>query len=267
MSELTGYGGRFMRTLTVAIDMNKVSEHTLEEVPGIIDKVLEPHHLKWCFNNIYMVEHGCDEDLAIHNAIKDLKAITWAKNALIWVVGYGIEELQLEKIDISNMAMPNPQKLSYYRKYMEEGESVTECLKHLCPIVIDRDNKLVDGYITYLIMKEHGIEKATCLIVEKDNSMKKYVSGIHLPENNRSTKKEYRWKCSIDEPVVPGDILIANTRYGEKLIRVTHVGVATSGYVGTLKSIKRKAGKLDVKRISTLLSQMVEQICAFNQKM
>ena len=164
-----------MRTLTVAIDMNKVSEHTLEEVPGIIDKVLEPHHLKWCFNNIYMVEH--------------------------------------------------------------------------------------------LLMKEHGIEKATCLIVEKDNSMKKYVSGIHLPENNRNTKKEYRWKCSIDEPVVPGDILIANTRYGEKLIRVTHVGVATSGYVGTLKSIKRKAGKLDVKRISTLLTQMVEQICAFNQKM
>lgn len=261
MSELTGYGGKFMRTLTVAIDMNKVSEHTLEEVPGIIDKVLEPHHLKWCFNNIYMVEHGYDEDLAIHNAIKDLKAMAWAESALIWMVGYGIEELPLKKIDISNMSVPKPEKMSCYRKYVQGGESATERLKHLCPIVINRENKLVDGYITYLLMKEQGIEKATCLIVERDNTMKKYVSGIHLPGNNKSTKKEYRWKCSIDEPVVPGEILIANTRYGEKLIRVTHVGVATSGYVATLKSIKRKAGKLDVKRISTLLSQMVEQIC------
>lgn len=250
-----------MRTLTVAVDRNKVSEYTLEEVPEVIDKILEPHHLKWCFNNIYMVEHGYDEDLAIHNAIQDLKAMAWAKNALIWVVGYGIEELQLEKIDISNMTMPNPQKMSYYRQYVEGGESVAERLKHLCPIVIDRENKLVDGYTTYLFMKEQGIEKATCLIVEKENNVKKYVSGIHLPENNRSTKKEYRWKCSIDEPVVPGNILVANTRYGEKLIKVTRVGVATSGYVDTLKSIKRKAGILDVKRISMLLTQMVEQIC------
>ena len=249
-----------MRTLTVAVDMNKITEYKTEEVPDVIDKIVEPYHLKWCFNNIYVVEPGFDEDLAIYNAVKALKAATWTNGTLVFWVGYAVEELALDKIDTSNMSEPNPEKMNYYRKYIESNESVSECLKRLKPIVIDNNKRIVDGYITYLLMREHEIKKVKCFIAREGCIMKKYISGIHLPESKKGSRKEYRWKCSIEEPVVPGDIVVANTRYGEKMVKVTRVNVATAGYVKTLKAVKRKVGEEDVERIRNLLKQMTEQV-------
>lgn len=55
---------------------------------------------------------------------------------------------------------------------MKKGEYIRS--GKLKPIMIDENNVLIDGYISYLILKEFGVENTTVIIKEKDNLKKIY---------------------------------------------------------------------------------------------
>lgn len=85
-----------------------------------------------------------------------------------------------------------------------------------------------------------GMEKAEFLLTRSGISLKKYVWGIHIPEcMDGKQMKEYCWAYPLRHPVVLGDCLLAETRYGNKLIRVTRVDMAMPGYMESLKKIKK----------------------------
>ena len=103
---------------------------------------------------------------------------------------------------------------------------------------------MLDGYVTYLLMRERGLTWAECVLANSDVPLKKYIYGIHLPEDNkRGSQKEYCWAYPLNQAVVPGDILLADTRYGEKLIKVTYVDVGTNAYVKSMRKVIKFVGE------------------------
>ena len=235
-----------MRILTVEVDLKKISKYSLEQIPEEIDKIVEPYHVKWCFRNIYVVEKGYDEDLAISGAVKALKSTKWLKKGLSVFIGQRTRKLKLSAINVNAMTAPKIEKMEYYRNYFKDKVLSEDELTYPNPIVVDEKNNLLDGYTSYLLMKEGGLEAAQCLLADPGTILKKYVCGVHMLDKNGSTaKKWYTWAYPHKEPVVPGDVLVVNTRLGKKLIKVTCVDVGTAGYVDRLKKVRRKAEEND----------------------
>ena len=58
---------------------------------------------------------------------------------------------------------------------------------YLRPIVVDGNNLLKDGYISYLIMKRSGVKEVEC-VSDEDSEIATYIKGTHL-----NSKKEYIW--------------------------------------------------------------------------
>lgn len=120
---------------------------------------------------------------------------------------------------------PNKKKMWMKRElYKHFGE--------LSPIVVDGNNVLVDGYISYLILKEFGIESTKVenlggkyytskFFKEKETY---YLYGVH-----RGNNKEYVWMIpenKVDKiigQVLPGDQVIVNTMYGKETVTVTRI--------------------------------------------
>ncbi len=111
---------------------------------------------------------------------------------------------------------------------MKKGEYIRS--GKLKPIMIDENNVLIDGYISYLILKEFGVENTTVIIKEKDNLKKfmnkptYYIYGIH-----KNAGKEYSWfvpSGCVDGfvgKVLPGDKVLVNTRNGNKKVTITRI--------------------------------------------
>lgn len=100
----------------------------------------------------------------------------------------------------------------------------------LKPIIVDENNVLIDGYISYLILKQFEIENTRVIVKEKYNLktfMNKpiyYVYGIH-----KNGGKEYVWFIpnghvnSFIGNVLPGDKVLVNTKNGNKKITITRI--------------------------------------------
>lgn len=230
-----------MKLLAVAVDMNGMSEYEQRRLPGKIDVIVKPHHLKWFFRNIYFVEEGYDEDIAVYGAKKALEETDWLKNIVFVSVFQPVERCRLDEIDIGDMSEPKPEKMDKYREYFEEHGISEYELTYPNPIVIDQNKRLLDGYTSYLIMKEKGFTYAECILADGRNNLNKYICGVHLPEKSG---KVYRWAYFLRDAVVPGDELLVDTCHGKQVVRVTDVGMGTSLFVNSLK----KARKLTEKR-------------------
>lgn len=237
-----------MTLLSVCVDMDKITKYLLEQIPEEIDKIVEPYHMKWCMWNQYIAEEGYDEDLCARNAKKALESTAWLKDAVFTGIWQEITHKKLEEINTEGMTAPKAAKLEYYRKYFEGKEMSAHRMTYPNPIVIDEHNRLLDGYISYLLMKERGLESAECFLVSEGTVLKKYVNGVHLLNKAGATsQKRYTWAYPLREPVVRGDILVADTSRGKKLIQVTSVDMATKGYVDSLKKVRKKAAPKDLK--------------------
>jgi hypothetical protein len=114
-------------------------------------------------------------------------------------------------------------------------------------IVINRDNELVDGYILYLVLKENEVlsskvkvinEGKRKHVIKKINNIKSnksywnspttYIYGKHYMDDDA---KEYVWRMSKvngKKNIEVGDELIANTKYGNRVITVTKIDVLDS---------------------------------------
>lgn len=95
--------------------------------------------------------------------------------------------LNLDDIIIpSHFSCSEPSDTKYQNKkrdYINYGEY---------KLVVNESNVLLDGYISYLILKDLGVDKVDAfkLFSEKDLS-KVYVYGVHP---NSITNKEYVWR-------------------------------------------------------------------------
>lgn len=197
-----------MKFITVAVDMGDMSEIQRLRVPGQIDRILEPYHLKWVFSNMYLPEKGYDADLTIYSGKKALEETEWLKDKVYIGIMQSVDHCRLDDICIEGMSEPDPEKVKKYRSYFEEHGLSERIVTYPNPIVNGRDKKLLDGYISYLIMKEKGFTHAVCLLMEEGEAVKKYVCVVHMPGKN---KKKYHWAYPLREAVVPGDLLLADT--------------------------------------------------------
>ncbi len=225
-----------MKFLMVTVNMEGISRYEMDRIPERIDDIVRPYHLKWVLRNMYFVEDGYDEDLAIDEAWKALEKTDWLKNKIYLGVMQSISKCRLDEIQIEDMAEPEPDKVNKYRNYFEEHGISENNLTYPNPIVVDQNRKLLDGYISYLIMKERGYTYAECILENRGNTLKKYVYGIHMPGTN---EKKYKWSYPLRDAVVPGDILLAETSQGVKSVKVTGVEMGTEIYVDGLKKIRK----------------------------
>lgn len=156
-----------MTLLLVEVNMQKIKQFPVEWVPEQIDAILKPYHLKWAHGNYYVVEEGFDAETALNGAINALQSTVWLRDALHVYVARREVKRKLEEINTENMRAPLPDKMEQYRSKFANRKLTGDKLIYPNPIVIDEENKLLDGYTTYLIVKERGLKEVVCELVSK----------------------------------------------------------------------------------------------------
>lgn len=127
--------------------------------------------------------------------------------------------------------MPRKEKMDKcrdtYEKYGEPSKK----------IVIDHKNRLVDGYVQYLVFKENNVEDVivnklskprrnkSCTEPYYKNHLTTYIFGIH-PNDKKKQERVWRvpnsWK-GWENDILPGDRIIVKTSNGLKPILVTKI--------------------------------------------
>lgn len=156
-----------MTLVLIEADMRKIRQFPARWVTEQIDILLKPHHLKWVYGNYYGVEPGYDAEEAVEGAIAALQATAWLRGALHIQVVRRVVKRRLEQINTSAMKSPAPGKLEQARKNMQGVVFSGNKPVYPNPIMIDKEDKLVDGYTTYLLMKERGLKEAVCILVQE----------------------------------------------------------------------------------------------------
>ena len=153
-----------MTVLLIEVDVRKVSQFPVEWIPEQIDAILQPYHVKWSYGNYYMVEEGYDGKKAVEGAVKALKKTPWLRDAVNIQVVQQVVCRKLDQLHTEEMMEPAADKMEQCRKKLEGRKLSSHQLAYPNPLVIDVNNKLLDGYTTYLIMKERGMTEATCIL-------------------------------------------------------------------------------------------------------
>lgn len=139
------------------------------------------------------------------------------------------------------VSVPKQYKLDKYRKVY--NGSLAELLT-LNPIVVNQsDHTLIDGYCSYLVLKESGYKGDIPVSLWSDTRKARIVFGKHYPDGNT-----YAWKISEGKyrylgGIEPGNKLKVSTKFGIKTMTVTKVIVVQ--YVDSrLKNLKKVVGKV-----------------------
>lgn len=91
-------------------------------------------------------------------------------------------------------SVPTAEKLDRVRKYYEDNNCFDK------PIVVDKNNVLVDNYLRYLVALENEITEVPCVTQEHRQREITYVVGVF-----DGYPKEYTWKLTKNIPIVIGD--------------------------------------------------------------
>ena len=165
--------------------------------------------------------------------------------------------LNLDKINVSGMSAPKPERLKYYEDYyLAEGRFASA-------VIVDERWNIRSGYMTYLLAKKYGV-RPPIYEIRASRPLKKVVRGRHVrypaweqsavdgrAVNLRSggkkseDRKQEFWLYTLKEPVVPGDILRVETRSGRSNIRVDAVEYiaddeSCAGMRRTLKHVRKR---------------------------
>ena len=133
-----------------------------------------------------------------------------------------IYEISVSDIIVGDeWSAPRQNKIERYRAYFRKKG----VLAHR--VVINENNKLRDGYATYLIAKENGIESLEAVRVKDSDMFHKLVVGYHVRRTEDGyykgdEKRLYMWLAKHGKPIVPGDILLAETGDRRCLVRVAY---------------------------------------------
>lgn len=149
--------------------------------------------------------------------------------------------LNLDKINVSGMSAPNPERLKYYEDYyLAEGRFANA-------VIVDEYWNIRTGYMTYLLAKKYGV-RPPIFEIRAFWSLRKVVRGpyVRYPawQQKPTDKKLETWLYTLREPVVPGDILRVETRKGASHMRVEKVDYVAedgncAGMRRTLKHIRK----------------------------
>lgn len=232
-----------MRILTVETNALALTY----EQAARIDQIMEACHLELVLDGVYLVKDGWDEDRQVRRAAGALRREKTLKDQIRVGIGYEIVRCRLDEVRTEHMKPPRRDKYEHYKAWFEGKTIPSDSLT--CPniMVVNERRELMDGYVTWLLMKERGMERAEFLMERSGTRLKKYVRGVHLsPKPGKEPGKEYTWAYPLRRAVVPGDVVLAETRYGDELVRVTQVGVATARYVDGRRKVKRVVGKGEV---------------------
>lgn len=125
--------------------------------------------------------------------------------------------LNLDKINVSGMSMPRPEKLRYYEKYfLEEG-------RFAGAVVVDEAWNIRTGYVTYLLAKQYGV-RPRILQIRASSPLIKAVRGRYVRYKDWKwdfvSAKSGIWIYGLKEPVIPGDILRVESAKGTACIQV-----------------------------------------------
>lgn len=205
------------------LDMEKEEEN--EALIERMDKLLLTAGMQYSgMQNMYIPIDRANRDQTVFRAEKILRNTDWLKGILAYTLAGTLTNACLvEEIKIDLMSDPSPEKVLYYEQYYQE----TKRLPHA--IVVDEEKQLRDGYISYLLAKKYGVHADICEMVS-GQPLKKIVKGRHVELSDGTWRKKgsrrYIWIYSLREPVVPGDILLVNTKKGADFICVDRVDYA-----------------------------------------
>lgn len=199
-------------------------------------------------DNIYIPQDYKRRDDIVFEAIHMLENCEWLEGVYDQAMaGSRYYGKGLSDIDCSLMAWPKASKLAYYEDYyLKTGE-----LPH--SILVDENDRLADGYISYLLAQKYNLRKnmgkgLEIYRVESDVPYKKIVMGRHVAFDNDSiiikNEKYYRWIYDIKEPVVPGDILLVRAGKGKDFMVVDRIDhEAGNKNLSVYKKVIKHTGK------------------------
>ena len=134
------------------------------------------------------------------------------------------EVIHMDLLIPENMTEPHRMKIERYRAYYRRKWDFAH------EIIIDENNHIRNGYCSYLIAKEFGLQTVSVLRIDSSIPFEKVVSAYHVRRKNgvyaQASGKAYTWRANVRKPVIPGDILLVKTGERTCLVRVGRVGYA-----------------------------------------
>lgn len=219
------------------LDVENVVEN--EELIRKIDKLLLTVGMKYSgIMNLYTSVDEQKRDQTVFRAEELLRNTDWLKDVLTHIlVGTITNVCPIEEIQTDMMLNPSPEKLWYYEQYYQK----TKQLPHA--IVVDENKQLRDGYIPYLLAKKYDVQADVCEMVS-GQPLRKIVKGKHVVFSDgkwrEKSSKRYSWIYTLKKPVVPGDILLVNTKRGTDFIYVDKIDyVAGHGFCSRYNTVKK----------------------------
>lgn len=215
-------------TVYIFLKLENVKEEDQEELIKKMDDMLLSVGIKYSgFQNMYIPQDRKRRDDIVFDAIHMLETCDWLKGIYDYVLtGNQCFNKGLDAIDCSRMAWPKESKMAYYEKYYLK----TNKLPH--SILVDENDCLADGYVSYLLaqkykLRQNIVDGLEIYRVERDVLYKKIVAGRHVTfdKDDITIKSEnhYKWIYDIKTPVVPGDVLLVNTKKGKDFMVVEKI--------------------------------------------
>ena len=205
------------------LDMENIEKN--EEIMRKIDELLLTVGMKYSDETVFRAEEL-------------LRNTDWLKDILSHIlIGVITNACPIEEIQTDMMSNPSSEKWGYYEQYYQK----TKQLPHA--IVVDENKQLRDGYVSYLLAKKYGVQAEVCGMVS-GQPLRKIVKGRHVVLSNgkwkKKSNKRYIWIYTLKNPVVPGDILLVNTKKGRAYICVDRIEYAAGqGFCSRYNTVKK----------------------------
>lgn len=176
-------------------------------------------------SNLYIPVADCERDNSIYDAQKALHRCRWLKGILLSTAPFDRTDVcTLSEITTRHMSRPSARKYDRYEQYFIR----TGNLPHR--ILVDENRRLRDGYISCLLARKYNLKAEICEVLSTQPS-KKIVIGRHAsPADGKFLcrgVKRYMWTYGLKAPVLPGDILLADTKNGKACVCVESIGYVT----------------------------------------
>ena len=152
-----------------------------------------------------------------------------------------ISILNLDKINVSGMITPKPEKIKYYEDYF----LATGCFANA--VIVDECWNIRAGYVTYLLAKKYGV-RPQIFESRASKPLVKVVKGRYVKYISWEWKfvgeKCNTWIYALKDSVVPGDILRVEAAKGTAYMQVEEVKhvagpISSVGLRKALKHIKK----------------------------
>lgn len=188
--------------------------------------------------NLYTSLDEQKRDQTVFRTEELLRNTDWLKDILPHISIRTITNAcPLDEIQTNLMSNSSPEKLWYYEQHYQE----TKQLPHA--IVVDENKRLRDGYISYLLAQKYDARAEICEMVA-GQPLRKIVKGRHVVLSDGKwklkSKKRYIWIYTLKNPVVPGDVLVVNTKKGRAYICVDIMEyTAGKGFCSRYNTVKK----------------------------